>query len=329
MPGSWVSRAGLQRLAIGSLLIAGAMEPQPAGAQDWPQRTVKLVIPFGAGSSTDAAGRLVADKLQAAWGKPVVIEPRPGGDALVAINAFTSANDDHTLLLTPSSAFVAHPFRYKSLPYDRERDFVPVAQISVAVAGLAVPAASGMTSLKDFIDRALANPDKLNVAAAPSTSEMMVDVFLKEQGLNVTKVPYRDPVQAVTDLLTGRLNGMFAAVSIFQAGVNAGTLRLLSVTGRKRSSIAPDVATADEQGHPRLGIEGVIGLFAPRSMLADVRDRLTADVLKAATDKDVTSRLAAIGQVSAPGDASVLAASIARQQADFEAIAKVVPVELK
>jgi tripartite-type tricarboxylate transporter receptor subunit TctC len=325
----WASRAGLQCLAIGALLILAAVTAQPAAAQGWPQRPVKLIIPFGAGSSTDVAGRLIADKLQAAWGKPVVIEPRPGGDALVAINAFTSANDDHTLLLIPSSAFVAHPFRYKSLPYDRERDLVPVAQISVAVAGMAVPAASGVKTLKDFIDGARENPGKFNVAAAPSTSEMMVDVFVKEQGLSVTKVPYRDPVQAVIDLTTGRLNAMFAAVSIFQAGVNAGTLRLVSVTGRERTPIAPDVATAEEQGYPRLGIEGVIGLFAPRSMPADVRDRLTADVLKAATDKDVTTRLTAIGQVSAPGDAAALAASIARQQADFEAISKVVPVELK
>ncbi len=316
-------------LAAAAMLVCGSVAAQPAAAQDWPQNAVKLIIPFGAGSSVGTAGRLVADKLQAIWGKPVIVEPRPGGDAFVAISALATANDGHTLLLMPSSAFVAHPYRYKTLPYDRERDLVPVAQMSVAVAGLAVPAASGMKTLKDFAERARANPGKLNVAAAPSTSEMMLDVFIKQQGLNVTKVPYRDPVQGVADLLAGRLDAMLAAITIFQSGIDAGTLRLLSVTGQKRTSTNPDVATADEQGHPQLGIEGVIGVFAPPSMPANVRARLAADFLKAATDKDVVGRLAAIGQVSAPGDAAALSQSIARQQAEFEAMAKIAPVDLK
>lgn len=315
-------------LRLGAMVIAGTAAFTPLSAQDWPQRTVKVLIPFGPGSSTDIAARIVSDKLQAAWGKPVVVEPRPGGDAFVAINALVSA-DDHTLLLAPSSAFVAHPYRYAKVSYDRERDLIPVAQMSAAIAGLAVPAASGMTSLKDFIDGARANPGTLNVAAAPSTSEMMVDVFLKEQNLQVAKVPYRDIVQGVTDLTTSRIQGMFAAVTIFQAGVEAKTLRVISVTGKNRTPVAPGVATAEEQGHPKFGIEGIIGVFAQRSMAAEARAKLAKDFLKVVTEPDVTGRLTSIGQVSAPGDAAVFAASIARQQAEFEAINKIVPVPLK
>lgn len=313
---------------LGAMVIACAATCSPLSAQEWPQRAVKVLIPFGPGSSTDIAARIVADKLQTAWGKPVVVEPRPGGDAFVAINAFVSA-DDHTLLLAPSSAFVTHPYRYAKVSYDRERDLIPVAQMSAAIAGLAVPAVSGMASLKDFIDGARANPGKLNVAAAPSASEMMVDVFLKEQNLEVAKVPYRDIVQGVTDLTTNRIQGMFAAVTIFQAGVEGKTLRVISVTGKSQTAVAPGVATAEEQGHPRLGIEGVIGVFAHRTMAPEARAKLAADFLKVVTEPDVTGRLTSIGQVSAPGDAAAFAASIARQQADFEAINKIVPVPLK
>lgn len=315
-------------MRFGAAVMAAAAMCGPASAQEWPQRNVKLLIPFGPGSSTDIAARIVSDKLQAAWGKPVVVESRPGGDSFVAINAFVGA-DDHTVLFAPSSTFVAHPYRYATLSYVRERDLIPVAQMSAAIAGLAVPAVSGMTSLKDFIDGARASPGKLNIAAAPSTSEMMVDVFLKEQNLQVSKVPYRDIVQGVTDLTTNRIQGMFAAVTIFQAGVEAKSLRVISVTGKSRTPVAPGVATAEEQGHPRLGIEGTIGIFAHRTMTAEARAKLAKEFLKVVTGPDVTGRLSSIGQVSAPGDAVVFTASIARQQADFEAINKIVPVPLK
>lgn len=311
-----------RRSLIACAILASATSyAHRAAAQEWPSRTVKFIVPFGPGSSADTSARIVGEKLQQMWGKAVVVEPRPGGDAMIAINAFVGANDDHTFFFGPSSSFVAHKHRYAKISYDRERDMIPVAQMSATTVGMAVPAASDMKTLKDFVDQARANPGKLNVAAAPGTTEMMLDVFIKEQKLDVVKVPYRDIVQGANDVSIGRLQALFAAITIFQAGVQGNTIRLISVSGPKQTAAAPGVATAHEQGFPRLGLEGLMGLFAPKALSDDARRKLAADYLKVVNEPDIIKRLGAIGQVHAPGDTATFAASIAKQQSDIDEIA--------
>lgn len=311
-------------LALAGACFATMMAPQSARAQEWPQRAVKFILPFGPGSSADTSARIVADKLQQMWGKPIVVEPRPGGDAMIAINAFIGANDDHTFFFGPSSSFVAHKHRYAKLNYDRERDMIPIAQMSATTVGMAVPAASNIKTLKDFVDHARANPGRMNVAAAPGTTEMMLDVFIREQNLDVVKVPYRDIVQGANDVAIGRLQALFAAITIFQAGVQGNAIRLISVSGPNRTDAAPGVATAHEQGFPRLGLEGLMGVFASRSMAEAHRRKFAADYLKVVSEPDVIKRLGAIGQVHAPGDSATFMASIAKQQAEIDDIARLI-----
>src|SRR6266404_1330450 len=127
----------------------------PSRAQTWPQRPVKFVIPFGPGAGADIAARLLSERLPARWGKPVVIENRPGGDGLVAIQAFLTANDDHTLLYTPSGNFTVHPYQYERLPYTLA-DLSPIARVSNTVIAVGIPGRMGIGTLKQWVDRARA-----------------------------------------------------------------------------------------------------------------------------------------------------------------------------
>ncbi len=316
-----------QRLLPAIIASVLAMISLPLQAQEWPSRAVKFVIPFGPGSSSDTAARLVSDRLQAIWGKPIVIEPRPGGDAVIAINAFVGANDDHTIFFGPSSVFVTHPHRYAKLNYNRETDMIPVAQMSTTTLGFAIPASLPARNLKEFIAYTKANPGKVSVATAPGTSEMMLDAFTRDEKLDMAKIPYRDVVQSANDLANGRIQAVFAALTIFQAGLQGNTIRVISITGTKPTEAAPGVATAIEQGYPRLGQEGLMGIFAPSVMSEPARRRLEQDFLKVVGEPDVARRLAAIGQVHFTGTAREFDANIRKQASEIAEIANMLGIK--
>src|SRR5215813_8274682 len=159
-------------------------------ALNWPQRPVKFIVPLGPGAGVDIGARLLSDRLPARWGKPVVIENRPGGDGMVAIQAFLSANDDHTLLFAPSGNFTVHPYQYDKLPYAPE-DLVPIA-------------------------RAQAQPGKFHATAVPGFTEFVFDYFVKTAGLDLQKIPYRDTVQAATDLGENRVQIYMSSYAILR-----------------------------------------------------------------------------------------------------------------
>jgi tripartite-type tricarboxylate transporter receptor subunit TctC len=147
--------------------LAASVPPARAQAQAWPQQPVKLIVPFGPGAGADIGARLIQDRLQARWGKPVVIENRPGGDSMIAIQAVLAANDDHTFLWGPSGSFIVHPYQYKKLPYD-PADLVPVARYSSTILGLGVPASMNIATLADFVKRARAESGKFSSRSTTS-----------------------------------------------------------------------------------------------------------------------------------------------------------------
>ena len=128
-----------------------------AAAQPYPSKPVRLILPFGPGSATDIAARLLQERLTATWGKPIVIENKPGGDGIVAINAFVTAADDHVLLYASSASFMAHPYTQEKLPYDMKRDLEPIARVTDTILSATVPAASGIKTLREFIAKARAS----------------------------------------------------------------------------------------------------------------------------------------------------------------------------
>ena len=269
-----------------------------ASAQTYPQRTVKFILPFGPAAGVDITARLLGEKLAARWGKPVVIENRPGGDGLVAINAFTSANDDHTLLFVPASTFTAHPYAHEKLPYDAERDLLPVTSVTTIVIALSAPASLNLKTLGEFIALARAKPDTLNVAAAAGNSDLILSAFIKTQGLPVARVPYRDIQQAPSDLAEARIQLLMSSYATMLPLVQAGRLRVLAVTSRKRVEIAADIPTVAEAGYPYLGLDSLIGIYGPRGMAMALREGIAADVRSIVeADPTIASRLAVTGQV--------------------------------
>src|ERR1041385_307296 len=145
-----------------------------ASAQTYPQRTVKFILPFGPASGTDITARLVADRLAVRWGKPVVIENRPGGDGLIAINAFVSANDDHTLLWVPVGTFAVHPYDKGKLPYDANRDLIPIANVTSLFLAATASTALNVGSLRELVELVRANPGKFNWAAANGNADFLM-----------------------------------------------------------------------------------------------------------------------------------------------------------
>jgi tripartite-type tricarboxylate transporter receptor subunit TctC len=307
-------------------LLAGPAAIASATAQDYPTRTVRFIIPFGPASATDITARLFADRLTARWGKPVVVENRPGGDGLIAIGAFTGANDDHTLLFGPVATFAVHPYEYDKLPYDAQRDLLPISSVSTIILAFSTPASLKLGSVGDFVALASAQPGKLNAAAASGNADFLLFGFLKSGGLQVAKVPYRDILQAPNDLAEGRIQALMTSLAVVQPQMQAGKVKVLAVTGRARAPTAPDVPTVVEAGYPALEMESVVGLFGPRGVPLDLRERIAGD-LASVLDPVIAERLAATGQIVNVRGPAQFAAAIEEQRTKLAAIAKVLGIK--
>ena len=295
-----------------------------AHAQTYPQRTVKFILPFGPASGTDITARLVADRLAARWGKPVVIENRPGGDGLIAINAFISANDDHTLLWVPVGTFAVHPYDKEKLPYDADRDLIPVANVSSLFLAATASTALNVNSLRELVELVRANPGKFNWATANGNADFLMSGFLKSNGLEMAKVPYRDILQAPNDLAENRIQLLSSSLAIVTPLMQAGKVKVLAVTGRRRAPSAPNIPTVTEAGYPALVMESIGGIFGPRGMPLALREQIAADVRAAvASDPTIATKLESTGQTIDVRGPAEFAAGIKQLQEQLAGIAKV------
>jgi tripartite-type tricarboxylate transporter receptor subunit TctC len=308
-------------------VIAFLASALPTIAQSWPQRTVRFVVTLGPGSGVDIGTRLIADRLNKRWDQPVVVENRPGGDGLVAISAFVSANDDHVLLSSPTSSFTAHPFVYKNVPY-KPSDLQPIVRISNTVVAISVPASLNVSSLKELFDMARREPGKLNWAGVTGALDFLFEGFLKGEGLDIKKVPYRNPVEATNDLSEGRVQVYEGALAIVRPHLQSGKIKVLAVTNTARAPAYPDIPTVAEAGFPGLTVDGLVGLFGQSDMPAAVRDKIAADV-KAVADKTIEERLGTTGQVMNIGGAAEFAKSTEQQRAQIAEMAKRLGVAAK
>lgn len=314
---------GVLRLLIALGLLAPVMLwARPAAAETWPQRPVKFLLPLGAGSGVDIGARLLADRLSTRWGQPVVVENRPGGDALVAISAFVSAHDDHVLLATPTSSFTAHPYLHDNLPY-KSSDLLAIARVSNTIITLAVPTSLNVGSLADLVALARAQPGKLNWAGVTGALDFLFAGFLQHAGLSMTKVPYRNPVEAANDLAEGRVQAYLSALAIVRPQIEAGKIKPLAVTNKVRAPTAPDVPTVKEAGYPDLTLDGLVGFFGPPEMSNALRERIASDIgAVVAADPTIGQRLSATGQIPNVGGPTEFAAASEEQRAQIAAIAK-------
>jgi tripartite-type tricarboxylate transporter receptor subunit TctC len=309
----------LVALVLG-VVVALQLPARSPAAADWPTRPVRLILTLGAGSGSDIGARLFADRLSQRWGQPIVVDNRPGGDGLVAINAFVSAHDDHVLLFAPSSSFTAHPYLHDHLPYKPD-DLVPIARVSNTVIVVAVPVNLPVNSLTELVALARAEPGNLNWAGVTGADDFIFAGWMKRESLAITEVPYRNPVDAANDLAEGRVQVYRAALAIVRPQLENGKIKLLAVTSTKRAPSLPNVPTAEEAGFGAMSFDGLVGLFGPPGMPLELRQRIAADI-RAVADQTIADRLATTGQIMNIGGPEEFGASIDAQRAKLAAFAK-------
>ena len=285
---------------------------------------MKFILPFGPASGTDITARLVGDRLAARWGKPVVIENRPGGDGLVAINAFIAAKTT-----TRCCGFRSAPSR--CIPSTRTS--CPMTPIAISsrsptsarcILALSAPASLNVDSFREFFELVRANPGKFNAAAANGNADFLMSGFLKSNGLDMAKVPYRDIMQGPNDLAENRIQLLSSSLAIVTPLMQAGKIKILAVTGRQRAPSVPDVPTVREAGYPALEMESIGGIFGPRGMPLAMREQIAADVRAAvASDPSIAAKLEATGQIVDVRGPAEFAAGIKELQDQLAGIAKV------
>ena len=287
---------------------------------------MRLIVSQGPGSAQDIAARVFGEQLSTRWAQPIVIENKPGADGLNAINAFVGAHDSHTLLFAASGTFTAHPTQYAKLPYDPS-DLVPLARVSNTIIAVSVPAALNVNTLGELIALARKAPGNLNLAPTPGTTEITFDNFLKETNVTMTKVPYSDITKALTDLSENRIQVIVSGIAIVKPQVEAGKVKLLAITNFKRAAAVPELPTAIEEGYPSLALDGLIGIFGPKSLPTGTAERIASDVQAVAGNPAVGARLSATGQQLDPGGPAELAAAVEAQRKKIMATARALGIQ--
>jgi len=305
-------------LAAGLPFSGGAV-----AQQSYPTRAVKFILPFNPASASDITARLFADRLSARWGKPVIVENRPGGDGIVSLQVFVSANDDHTLWFGPAGIFTVLPYAHDTLPFDPVHDLVPIVSVSDVVLAVSVPASMHINSIDQLVALAKAQPGKLNAAAATGISDFLLFGWIKDMNLQIVKVPYRDIMQAPNDLAEERIQVLSTSLAVVQPLMQAGKIKILAVTSKRRAPTAPDVPTAAEVGYPALTFESIGGVFGPPGMPEKARESLAADILAVSSDPAVGERIASIGTIMDIQGPAAFAASVQAQRDRITSIAKV------
>ncbi len=309
----------LLALGLAAALFVAANVPS-ASAEDWPTRPVKFILPLGPGSGVDIEARMFADRLSQRWGQPVIIDNRPGGDGIVAINTFVAAHDDHILLFSPTSSFTAHPYLHDHLPY-KLSDLVPIARVSNTFVAVSVPTSLNVDSLAKFVALARAQPGQLNWAGLTGALDFLLAGWLQQENLNVAKIAYKNPVDAANDLAEGRVQFYESAFAIVRPQLQNGKIKVIAVTNTVRAPNLPDLPTVAEAGYPAMTVDGLVGVFGPTGMSGASRDKITADI-KAVADDTIKERLAATGQLLNVGGAEEFAKSIDEQRNQVAQFAK-------
>lgn len=308
-------------LGLALLILLTLVPPSMAQtmAQTWPQRPVKFIVTLGPGSGVDFGTRLLGDRLSKRWGQPVVIENRPGGDAVVAVTAVISANDDHVLLASPTSALTAHPYMLQQMPY-QDSDLLPIARGWNTIIIIAVATSMEVKTMRDLVATTRANPGKLNWAGTTGAIDFLFAGFLKKNNLEMARVPYRNPQDAANDVATGRIQVTEASLATLRPQLQAGKIKMLASTNSIRPPSNPEVPTVSEAGFPELTLDGLVGFFGPHGMPAALREHIAADVRAVVQEPDFGDKLSVTGQIANAGGPAEFAAAM-QEQRDRLAIA--------
>jgi tripartite-type tricarboxylate transporter receptor subunit TctC len=269
-----------------------------AGAQAYPSRAVRLIIPFSAGGAADVPGRILTQRLAQLIGHPVVVDNRPGvGSAIGAEAVAKAAPDGYTLLMISNTHFVTAAL-HKKLPYDSLNDFTPVSQVTSAPNVLVVHPSLPAKNVKELVALARARPGQIDYASSGngSTQHLTGALFCSMAGIRMTHIPYRGSGPVTADLLGGQVMVAFPGIAGMLPHIKTGRLRALGVTGSKRSNELPDVPTIAEAGVKGYEMVAWFGVAGPKGMPREVLSKLHAEVLRAVQSAEVQKSLLAVGQ---------------------------------
>ena len=306
---------------------AWAQVPAPGAATDYPTKTIKIIVPFTAGSATDIMARIVGERLSAGMGQAVIVENRPGaGGTLGAAQVAKSEPDGYTLLVV-STGHVVNPALYGNLPYDTVGDFSGVSPLAALPSVLVVGAGSPLKSVGDLIALAKAKPGQLNYASAGvgSATHVNAEKFRAVSGIQVTHIPFKGTPETIVEVSSGRVDFMFTPVLASIPSIRDNRMRALAVSTFKRSTALPDVPTVAEAGLPGFVFDFWIGLLAPAKTPRPIVNKLNAEVRKIMAQPEVVERLVKLGAEPLPMTPERFDAYIREEFTTLGAIMKTAP----
>jgi tripartite-type tricarboxylate transporter receptor subunit TctC len=277
-------------------LFGAALSGLPARAQPYPNRPITLIVPFGAGSGTDAVSRIVAQNLSVALKQNIIVENRPGGNgAIAAAYVARSAPDGYTLFMSTNSPHSAAPFLMRNVGYDPAKDFAPVSRVGSFTLMLVINPSLQIKSVPELIAYAKANPGKLSFASGNTSGIVAGETLKRWAGIDILHVPYKSVPPALTDVLGGRISMMFTDLTPGLPHVKSGALRALAVTRKARSKLLPDVPSFHEAGITDFEVDSWAGLFAPANTPPEIVTLLNTEARKVIDDPQVNGQIANIG----------------------------------
>jgi tripartite-type tricarboxylate transporter receptor subunit TctC len=306
-------------LIAGSIALAAAPY---AAAQNYPTGPIRIVVPFTPGGGTDILARLIAQKLNEAWGQPVVVDNRPGASGTVG-TAFVAkaAGDGQTLLIMPAG-YAGNPSLYKKLPYDQNRELAPVSRLASGPLTLVVHPSLPVKTVKEFIAFARARPGEINFGSsgAGTLPHLSAELFNSMSGVRMVHIPYKGAGAAVTDVMAGRVPVYFMNILQSLSLIKAGKLRALGVTTPERTPIAPEIPSIAEAGLKGFDMTNWYGLLVPAATPRDVIVKLHAEVGRALNLPELKSRLAEDGMTVVASTPEQFAEFLARETAKFSKV---------
>lgn len=273
--------------ALTAMLFAAMPATTSAQAQAFPNKMVRVIVPYPPGGTTDTTGRGLTQRLSEIWGQPVVIENRPGAGATIGAEyAAKAAPDGYTLLFADDGTWVITPHLYSKLNYNTLTDFAPITVVFRSSLVFAVSHAVPAKDFKEFLAYVKANPGKIEFASwgSGSIAHLAVEQLKQMTALNMLHVPYKGGAPALNDLLGGRVGLMMASYIFFAGHEKSGKLKVVAVAGDKRLSVRPDIPTVSESGVPGYTMATWFGMMAPAGTPAPVLDRIRGDVVKVLQD---------------------------------------------
>ena len=325
-----MTRRPIFALAMTSLAMlslgATPLRAMAQSASDWPTKQVRILTPFPAGAGPEAVVRMLGEKLTKLWGKPVVVENRPGGNGFIAIGAFKQGDKEgYDLIQLDNVHLTAYPHLFKKLPYDPKADFEPIAPLFKAAFFFAVPTNSPYKTVKDIVTDAKARPGKLNFGSWSVGNPVHLGsaIFESMTGTQMEHVIYKETSQLYTGVANGDLAFALGSYGTSGALQRAGRIRYLAVAGPKRLPAYPDVPTVGESGGPAdLNVVGWTMLAAPKGLNPAIADKIRRDVEKVLAEPDVAQRYATFGYEPFPATKDQLSGFIADESSRFAQVIK-------